>query len=93
MNKIKMSDVFELPLEREGDTVFAQDCQTTLQTDYSNSNAFDVLDCAVTAINAYDDNQERIAELEAFLNKFVEASEGDTLITVEEAIELQRRAK
>lgn len=34
--------------------------------------------------------QERIAELEAFVDRFVEASDGLTTISADEAIELQR---
>jgi len=57
---IKMSDVFELPIEKYSQW---KEC------DFEKVSA-----AMVTAINAYDANQERIKELEALLVKEKEFS-------------------
>lgn len=64
MTGIKMSDVFELPLEVEGQEIYDQSCDEVLTTDSSSAKACQILDYAAAAINAYDENQERIKELE-----------------------------
>ena len=65
MTDIKMTDVFELPLEVEGQEIYDQGCGEILTTNFSSTKADPILDYAVIAINAYDTNQARIAELEA----------------------------
>lgn len=69
MTEIKMSDVFELPLEVEGQEIYDQSCDEVLTTDSSSAKAGQILDYAVAAINAYDPNQERIKELECAIRK------------------------
>lgn len=70
MTDIKMSDAFQLPLTAKlvnGDARLLINSKGQLITSFSGTP--DAALHMAKAINAYDDNQERIAELEAELNK------------------------
>lgn len=62
MKSIKMSDVFDLPMNTG---------EMYIDSDYEEHHEME--SAAVTAINAYDDNQERIKELETELAATKEA--------------------
>ena len=64
MSDIKMSDTFELPLK--GDEFLLAGIE--IETDSSMDKL------AMTAINAYDENQERIKQLEYALKDLVKIS-------------------
>lgn len=62
MKSIKMSDVFDLPMNTG-----------EMYIDSDHEEHHEMESAAVTAINAYDDNQERIKELETELAATKEA--------------------
>lgn len=66
MKDIKMSDFFELPMNL-GYPIF------TLGNDKKNQYKESIY--VVTAINAYDDNQERIQQLEKFMSRYMYRTE------------------
>ncbi len=90
VDKIKISDVFELPLTRHISEIGGDGCifdaavviigKNGLHIEVANSDCGknDAEDAIVTAINAYDANQERIDELEESLIKCRSAAGHDT---------------
>ena len=62
MSDIKMKDVFELPIQQGEHEPFVLDCNKVYICETESSKQ---AEAATIAINGYDSNQERIAELEA----------------------------
>ena len=58
MSKIKMADAFDLPVTGMMCDDLKMDCDIDKAELYT-----------IAAINSYDDNQERIAELESFIER------------------------
>ena len=71
MSDIKMSDVFDLPLEVLGQVICDQGCGEVLTANFSNTKADPILDYTVIAIHTYSANQERIEKLEAMLQEVI----------------------
>jgi len=89
MTDIKMSDVFDLPMQQGDHQKFLLDRNDVYicETEYNNQS-----EAAKIAINAYDANQERIADLDEMRKNSMECIKGqrDIITELEKTIKQQQ---